>query len=68
LQKVIEMIEREESCLSVAQQLQAVVSAMSSAKTIYVRDHIEHCLVDVIERSGNPRRKIEEFKEIAKYL
>jgi uncharacterized protein len=67
LAKVAEMIEKGEPCLMVAQQLQAVISALSNAKTLYVQDHIEHCLADALaSRKGAP--DISEFKEIAKYL
>ncbi|MGB4333688.1 MAG: metal-sensing transcriptional repressor [Chromatiaceae bacterium] len=42
--KVITMIETDEECEKVAQQLQAVTNALASAKRQYVTDHIEHCL------------------------
>jgi DNA-binding FrmR family transcriptional regulator len=69
LGKIIKMIENQEECLAVAQQLQAVVNAISAAKTIHVQDHIEHCLEEVLSsKKGNPREHIHEFREIAKYL
>jgi DNA-binding FrmR family transcriptional regulator len=67
LNKIIEMIENETPCLEVAQQLQAVTSALSNAKRVYVQDHIEHCL-DEKALASDQRRAIAEFKEIAKYL
>ncbi len=67
LEKVITMLQQDEECLNVAQQLQAVSSAVSSAKKSYIQDHIETCLSDVRDpRSMNA--KVKEFKEIAKYL
>ncbi len=69
LAKVIEMVEGETECLMVAQQLQAVVSALSNAKTLLVQDHIENCLEALIAKRGRASRaEIESFKEIAKYL
>lgn len=69
LAKVLAMVDSGEECLPVAQQLQAVVNAISAAKTTLVQDHIEHCLAEALNDSkGNPREKILEFKEIAKYL
>lgn len=67
LVKVIEMIGDESDCLVVAQQLQAVESAISNAKKTYIHDHIEHCLANAqdAKRFG---AKLEEFKEISKYL
>ena len=67
LAKVIEMIDSDGEHLAVAQQLQAVESAVANAKKTYIHDHIEHCLADAKDdRSfGN---KLKEFKEISKYL
>ena len=69
LQKVISMIEAGEPCLDIAQQLQAVESAISSAKTTLINDHLDHCLDTVIDTMEPARRKeMEDFKLIAKYL
>ncbi len=69
LAKVVQMMEAGEECLVVAQQLQAVVNAISAAKTIHVQDHIEHCLEAALSgKRGDPKEKILEFREIAKYL
>ena len=69
LQKVIQMIQGENSCLEVAQQLQAVTNALVKAKQIYVQDHIEHCIQSAQgENSIVTARKIKELKEITKYL
>jgi DNA-binding FrmR family transcriptional regulator len=47
----------------------AVINALSSAKTILGQDHIENCLTDALEGgTSNVREKVQEFKEIAKYL
>jgi DNA-binding FrmR family transcriptional regulator len=63
------MIDAGEECLVVAQQLQAAVNAISAAKTVQVQDHIEHCLAEALSgKVGNPKERILEFKEIAKYL
>lgn len=67
LLKVIEMMEKDFDHLGVAQQIQAVESAITNAKKAYIHDHIEHCLADV----KDPRKfsqQLEEFKEISKYL
>ena len=69
MEKVIQMIEEGRPCLEVAQQLQAVSSAVSNAKHIYVQDHIEHCIEDaLINENTDKKEKISEFKEITKYL
>jgi uncharacterized protein len=69
LAKIISMIEQEAPCLAVAQQLQAVESAITSAKKVYVHDHIDHCFDD--EKLGHTkeiRESIAEFKQMTKYL
>lgn len=66
LAKVIHMMEHEESCLSVSQQLYAVEKAITQAKKIIIHEHIEHCL----EETDLKKKKtdLSEFKEITKYL
>ncbi len=70
LDRVIKMINEESPCLDIAQQFQAVINALSNAKTILVQDHIEHCLTAALEGGSNSSSngKIHEFKEIVKYL
>lgn len=69
LTKVIAMIEAGEACEDVAQQLQAVASALANAKRQYVTDHIEHCL-DLEE--GMTMRdiagQVKALKSMTKYL
>ena len=61
------MIEEEQPCLEVAQQLQAVTGALLKAKRVYVQDHIEHCLNET-EMSETALENLLEFKAIAKFL
>jgi DNA-binding FrmR family transcriptional regulator len=69
LERVSKMISDEHPCVEIAQQLHAVINALISAKKLLVQDHIENCLTAALESSSkNARDKIEEFKEIAKYL
>ena len=49
LVSVINMLEGERPCLEVAQQLQAVESAITNAKKTLIRDHIDHCLEHSIQ-------------------
>ncbi|WII70529.1 metal-sensing transcriptional repressor [Bdellovibrio sp. 22V] len=63
LETVIAMIEDERECVDVARQLHAVVKALAAAKSVYIHDHIEHCL------DGNHRDiDLDEIKEITKYI
>ena len=69
LRSIVAMLEEGRECLDVAQQLQAVESAITNAKKTLVHDHIDHCLEHMATRPGaSPRKTIREFKAITKYL
>jgi DNA-binding FrmR family transcriptional regulator len=69
LQKIIQMMEKDEPCLDTAQQMQAVVSALVAAKRTFVQDHIEHCLdASILNDPNAAQQHLKEFKEITKYL
>jgi uncharacterized protein len=66
---VIEMIEAGRPCLDLAQQLQAVESAITNAKRTLIHDHLDHCLERAVGASARADRgPIDEFKQITKYL
>ena len=67
VRSVIAMIEGERPCLEIAQQLQAVESAIRAAKKTLIHDHIDHCLDQAADGRG-ARVSIDEFKSVAKYL
>lgn len=62
LRAVISMIEDGRSCVDIAQQLQAVESAVRNAKQTLIHDHMDHCLD---AESGHDRA---ELKAISRYL
>jgi DNA-binding FrmR family transcriptional regulator len=67
LASVIKMIEDEQPCVDIAQQLQAVEKAVQQAKRTLIQDHIDHCLDDaLVGTDGTPITA--EFKAITKYL
>lgn len=69
LRKVIEMIEAGRPCLDVAQQLQAVESAIGQAKKTLIQDHLDHCLGEVVGTLPREKRDaVDAFKAITKYL
>ena len=51
LKSIITMLEDGRACLDIAQQLQAVESAIVNAKKTLVHDHIDHCLEHAV-RAG----------------
>ena len=69
LRKVIEMIEAGRPCLDIAQQLQAVESAIGQAKKTLIQDHLDHCLDEVAGPLPREQREVvDAFKAIAIYL
>ena len=68
LASILTMLEEERPCVEIAQQLQAVESAINSAKKTLIHDHIGHCLDHVADARGGAQGVVEEFKIIAKYL
>lgn len=69
LRSIIAMLEGERGCLEVAQQLQAVESAVGNAKRVLIHDHIDHCLDHAMQSDGKEAADaVREFKEITKYL
>ena len=64
LGSVIEMFDRGRGCIDLAQQLQAVESAITNAKREMINDHMEHCL----NGDTNPGDALREFRALAKYL
>ena len=69
LHSIVGMLEEGRSCLDIAQQPQAVESAIANAKRTLVHDHIDHCLeVAVNDRGRKLDDTVREFKAISKYL
>jgi DNA-binding FrmR family transcriptional regulator len=69
LETIIKMIEQGRPCAQIAQQLQAVESAIENAKKALIHDHISHGLERSLEASGSKgRAALRDFRLIAKYL
>src|SRR5260370_32914393 len=69
LQKIIKMIEQGRPCPEVAQQLQAVESAIENAKKALIHDHIKPCVNSSLQAAGPARPSaMRELKLVARYL
>ena len=69
LQSVIAMIEDGRDCVDVAQQLYAVEKAVSEAKKTLIRDHLDHCLNDVVgDLPDAQKAAVDAFRDITRYL
>jgi uncharacterized protein len=69
LETIIEMIEQARPCAQIAQQLQAVESAIENAKKALIHDHISHGIERSFKASGSKgQAALREIRLIAKYL
>lgn len=51
LESIKKMVEDGRDCSEVLIQLAAVRSALGSASRVILKDHIEHCIVDSLEKN-----------------
>ena len=69
LRNVISMIETGRPCLELAQQLQAVESAIGAAKRVLIRDHLDQCLDHAaVAEPADAKKAFDDFREITKFL
>ncbi|WP_395335522.1 metal-sensing transcriptional repressor [Novosphingobium sp. BL-8H] len=69
LAKIASMVEENRSALEIAQQLQAVIAALTKARGALVAHHIEHHLEEAVgELTPETRQTLVQLSEIAKYL
>jgi DNA-binding FrmR family transcriptional regulator len=55
------MVDEESYCVDVLTQIASVVSALEKVGTILLKDHVEHCVRESIEKGEGADEKIEEL-------
>lgn len=55
------MVDEEAYCIDVLAQIGGVVSAMEKVGVLLLKDHVEHCVRESVEGSGNADEKVEEL-------
>ena len=55
------MVGEEAYCVDVLTQIASVVSALEKVGTILLKDHVEHCVRESIEKGEDADEKIEEL-------
>ena len=55
------MVDQEAYCIDVLTQIASVVSALEKVGTILLKDHVEHCVRESIEKNEDADAKIEEL-------
>ena len=55
------LVDEEAYCVDVLTQIASVVSALEKVGTILLKDHVEHCVRESIEKGEDADDKIEEL-------
>lgn len=55
------LVDEEAYCVDVLTQISGVVSAMEKVGAILLKDHVEHCVRESIEKGDGAEEKIEEL-------
>lgn len=66
LEKVIAMVEKEEYCLDITQQSQAVQSALKRVDELLLENHLKTCVKEAIVTEKNVEEKVKEIIELFK--
>jgi DNA-binding FrmR family transcriptional regulator len=53
LESVKKMVEDGKDCSDVLIQLSAVIAALNSTGRVILKDHMEHCIVDAVEKGDH---------------
>lgn len=60
---VLKMVENDEYCIDVINQVQAVQSALNKVNLLVLDDHMHHCVTEAI-RSQDPAERERVLREI----
>ncbi len=55
------MVDEEAYCIDVLTQIASVVAALEKVGTILLKDHVEHCVRESIEKGEDAEEKTEEL-------
>ena len=55
------MVDEEAYCVDVLTQISSIVSAIEKVGAILLKDHVEHCVRESIEKGEGADEKIEEL-------
>jgi DNA-binding FrmR family transcriptional regulator len=66
LEKVIGMVEKEEYCLDIIQQSQAVQMALKRVDELLLENHLKTCVKKAIVTEKNVEEKVKEIIELFK--
>jgi CsoR family transcriptional regulator, copper-sensing transcriptional repressor len=55
------MVDEQSYCVDILTQIASVVSALEKVGVLVLRDHVEHCVRESIEKGEDADEKIEEL-------
>jgi len=55
------MVDEESYCVNILTQVASVVSALEKVGALVLRDHVEHCVRESIEKGEDADQKIDEL-------
>jgi DNA-binding FrmR family transcriptional regulator len=55
------MVDEEAYCVDILTQIASVVAALEKVGTILLKDHVEHCVRESIEKDEDADEKVEEL-------
>lgn len=65
LEKVIQMVVKDEYCIDIVHQLLAIQSALKNVDEIILENHLKTCVADSIKK-GESEEAIKEVMEVLK--
>ena len=67
IEGVVKMIEADKDCTEVLNQLTAIYNAIASARTEILSNHLESCIMDVVEKKqADGKEKILQLMDLLK--
>jgi len=66
LEKVISMVEKDEYCLDIIQQTQAVEMALKKVDELILENHLKTCVRESMESGKDIDEKVKEVIEVFK--
>ncbi len=64
LKGIRKMVENDEYCVDVLNQLSSIIAATQRVTTIIMKDHIKGCVRDALTRNENSEEKINELVSV----
>ncbi len=56
------MVDREAYCIDIVTQITSLLAASEKVATILLKDHLDHCVREALEKGEDPSEKTEEVK------